>query len=493
MTADSSSFERMSQNLPDEILSGVLEKLTEITRAANNGDFVFRGEPKHYDEISSGLYREYKERLGPFGLQGFDLRHVQDEIIEEAASYARGLEPHDLLSQLQHYGHLTNLIDFTSDYLIALYFACASEVQEDGRIILLESANAPLYRMHTPENRIKAQKSVFVNPKAGTISPDLTISIPSDLKLGILEFLMRNHDISARTIYDDIHGFIRNASIHRSAYAEFHIGRLYFLQGNPQEALKHFDRSVALNGAQKSTYANRGSVLLFLERIEEAISDFTRAIELDPTDPHIFLRRGLARETIGQPGLAEKDFSEAIRLDEKLVDAYEQRALTRVLLQDLEGAIEDLNIVLGLGPQRGTAFNSRGLAYWMIGEDQAAEADFNKAIELDRNYATPYVNRANFKLELGRFQEAIEDYDTYMLLDGDNLANVLFKEAIAYLALGNFAEARKSFQRSLEIEPDVACEVFETEERVSEFLQNVNLTNQIPDDLLEMLKPKRLI
>ena len=30
----------------------------------------------------------------------------------------------EILTELQHYGGKTNLIDFTTDYLIALFFAC---------------------------------------------------------------------------------------------------------------------------------------------------------------------------------------------------------------------------------------------------------------------------------------------------------------------------------------------------------------------------------
>ena len=93
------------------MLTVVLDKLGEIARAASAGSFVFRGEPKYYPEISSSLYREYKTLLEPFGVDGFDIRHVQEEIIGEAARYAGGLTPLDLLSQLQHYGHPTNLID----------------------------------------------------------------------------------------------------------------------------------------------------------------------------------------------------------------------------------------------------------------------------------------------------------------------------------------------------------------------------------------------
>ena len=42
------------------------------------------------------------------------------------------------LTELQHYGGHTNLIDFTTDNHIALFFACDGSPDKDGRIILLE-------------------------------------------------------------------------------------------------------------------------------------------------------------------------------------------------------------------------------------------------------------------------------------------------------------------------------------------------------------------
>ena len=160
------------------MLAAVLEKLGEIARASNAGSFVFRGEPMFYKEISSSLYRHYKGKLGQFSIKGFDIREVQEEILEDAARYAGDIAPADLLSQLQHYGYPTNKIDFTTNYLIALFFACDGEPNYDGRIILLNTEATNVLRLKSPVNRIKAQKSVFVNPPTGLITTHNTITIP---------------------------------------------------------------------------------------------------------------------------------------------------------------------------------------------------------------------------------------------------------------------------------------------------------------------------
>ena len=111
-------------------------------------------------------------------------------MLNAAKKFAGQMDEDDLLAQLQHYGSVTNLIDFTRDYLIALFFACDSEPETDGRVILLRRTSYPQLRPSTPENRVIAQKSVFVRPASGFIEPDKTVSVPHILKGPILSMLI---------------------------------------------------------------------------------------------------------------------------------------------------------------------------------------------------------------------------------------------------------------------------------------------------------------
>ena len=300
------------------------------------------------------------------------------------------------------------------------------------------------------------------------------------------------HDISTRTIYDDIHGFIKNARVHRSAYAEFHIAGIYVSHGNLSEALKHYNNSITLNSGQKPSYGNRGIILLRLERFDEAIRDFTQAITLDPQDAGAHLLRGVAYFEIGSPELAEKDYSEAIRLDEELEDAYGGRALARAQLQNFEGVIGDMSSVINLDPKRSSAYSGRGMALWAVGNIQSALHDLDTAIELDSAYATAYGNRAQVHFDLGQYQAVIEDYGTYIRLDGGDVPNAHFRRGVAHVALENFAEARADLGTSLELEPGVAKRMFEAKDHVADFIHDLGLKKEIPADVLEMLRPKEL-
>ena len=209
-------------------LSKVMEKICEIANETADGDYIFRGEtelheaPPHYGRVSSNLCREY---LNDIEKEDFEIEFVQKEILDEAKKYSNK-ENFEILAELQHYGSKTNLIDFTTDYLIALFFACDGSSSADGRVILQKrnSVESYLFRPTEPRNRVMAQKSIFVRPSKGYINPDKVVTIEASPKEPILEYLRNAHSISTETIYNDLHGFIKNRDIHESAYSEFHRG-----------------------------------------------------------------------------------------------------------------------------------------------------------------------------------------------------------------------------------------------------------------------------
>ena len=156
------------QSEPDNNLNAVFEKIQEIAAKSVDGDYIYRGEPKCYEtppycgKISSSLWREYclDEKL-------FDIEIIQEQMLDAAKSYIHKKEDFEILTELQHYGGKTNLIDFTPDYLIALFFACDGHPDKDGRVILLQQTEAIkdwIKEPQDPRHRVIAQKSVFVRP-----------------------------------------------------------------------------------------------------------------------------------------------------------------------------------------------------------------------------------------------------------------------------------------------------------------------------------------
>ncbi|MDE0684571.1 MAG: hypothetical protein OXI63_16760, partial [Candidatus Poribacteria bacterium] len=106
-----------NQNEPSTV-DGILRKIEE---KADTGEYLYRGEPEHYQEdpyygkVSSNLYRVFLED-DEFDVEAehFDIEVIQAEILEMAKLFTRKtVNELKRLAEIQHYGGKTNLIDFT--------------------------------------------------------------------------------------------------------------------------------------------------------------------------------------------------------------------------------------------------------------------------------------------------------------------------------------------------------------------------------------------
>ena len=350
--------------MDEDIQHRIREKISEIEGKSANGDYIYRGEPEtheghpYYGKVSSSLWREYGLEI-----EAFNIEAVQTEMLSGAKKHI-GDQPQDfradrtvsnfeILTEIQHYGGKTNLIDFTTDYFIALFFACDGHHDKKGRVILQKTEDIQNMIEHprNPRHRVIAQKSVFVRPPKGFIEPneDVIVTIPGDLKQWILQHLRKYHDISTETIYNDLYGFIRHQGIHGGAYTEFFRGFASLERGNE-----------AITPKEKQKW------------YEAAVKHYTRSIQLDPNHATTYHNCSIAQNNLG----------------------------------DHNSAIDNCNRAIAIKPDYAEAYNIRGVAYMRQGNYDCAIEDFNRAIELKPNFAEAYYNRAVAQRELERLNES---------------------------------------------------------------------------------------
>ena len=297
----------------------VQDIINEIEQKSKGGSYIYRGESKLHKEhpyngkVSSNLWREYCIEE-----EEFDIEIVQRSMLNAARKHVghqyqdsqsdpaelSDLAKHvsdittnfEILTELQHYGGKTNLIDFTTDYFIAIFFACDSPTNEDGRVILLQKTNEIeniIMRPQNPPHRVIAQKSVFIRPPKGFIEPseEQIVVIPKHLKQLLLKHLRDYHGIFTEVIYNDIHGYIRNQNIHGDTYTHFYKGYVCGNRGDEaatpekkqqeyEEAIKHYTEAIELKPDLAVAYSNRGEIWLHLQEWEKAKSDFITAKDM---------------------------------------------------------------------------------------------------------------------------------------------------------------------------------------------------------------------
>ena len=350
------------------------QKLKEISDACEEEKYIFRGEKEHYEKISSRLYRRYGglfedvENLPSSDVKLPVLLEMEKHIVSEAKNhFSPSISNIEVLTDLQHYGGETALIDFTRNIYIALFFACHGSHNKDGRIILFDKSKTKEekdvnyssikndYEIIAPTGkypRVVFQSSIFVHSAKGYIEPrkDEIIEIPKELKKEFLNYLRKHFHIEKETVYNDIHGFIQSQREITEAEEKFLSGLKHQLKEEMEEAIKDYDKALELDLQNDGIYDLRGTAKFGLGKYEEAIKDHDKALELNPQEGATYYFRGIAKSGLGKHEEAIKDYDKALELGLNNDRTYHLRGVAKSGLGKHEEAIKDYDKALELNP-----------------------------------------------------------------------------------------------------------------------------------------------
>jgi hypothetical protein len=122
-----------------------------VNQDFERGQFIFRGQINDEWELIPKLLRDNNVDAD------FDEFVLCSILLSgEKSPYLNTYDPIDLLMNLQHFGIPTRLLDWTSDLLIALFFACYDEKEEfghkDGNLYAIERYRFTPYKINSSEN-----------------------------------------------------------------------------------------------------------------------------------------------------------------------------------------------------------------------------------------------------------------------------------------------------------------------------------------------------
>ena len=479
---------------PQSKQNRIYEIIHQINKKSEDGDYIFRGEPECYEKVSSTLYRQLeKARVES---PGDMVENVQSSELEEASKFTKKTDEFEILSELQHFGGKTNLIDFTTGPYIALFFACygPDSLEKDGRVILQDKNGAAKDWIREPRNsdsdsRVGAQKSIFVRPPKGVVVPDKEIIIPKDLKQPILTFLARQEPpISPESVYHDLHGFISSQEIRWKTYAIFGSGGDWQRKGdeaeNPDEKRECYQKAddcftevIKRQPDNFGAYHNRGNARVQKGEVDKAIDDYTEALRLNRVPTVAYNGRGLAYIAKGEIDTAIADFTTAIELDPDFAIAYSNRGGAHREKGAFDDAIADFTTAIKLDPNRAETYSNRGAAYRDNGEVDTAIADFTKAIELDPAFTVAYYGRGSAYDDKYNIEKAIADYNKAIELNPD-YAEAYSDLGVAYWKKGEVDTAIANYTKAIELNPNYAAAY---NNRGAAYMQNGEVDTAIND------------
>ena len=139
----------MNKPTAKSLIAGYLEQLAErIGDGRISEAYAFRGQADAAWKVESAAFRRLEESGGGTPDKKQIITYLQRDILEPARMNGYGsqngqrLSDLELLAELQHHGAATCLIDFTREFLIAMWFACQihkdeSDKETDGKIFIV--------------------------------------------------------------------------------------------------------------------------------------------------------------------------------------------------------------------------------------------------------------------------------------------------------------------------------------------------------------------
>lgn len=466
--------------------NAVLEKLNEIREIVESqpvGTYIYRGESEHYKDVSSNLYRFCCDENLPIRYL-FGVKSLLENSLRKFKRFIDEEEESEFADMIQHYGGLTNRIDFTNDYLIALFFACHGSSDKNGRIIVLEQdkVNFPgvkgyceIRPLQASNNRVIAQKSIFVIPSEGFIDIDQDgiseVKIPKTLKRDILRFLHKHHGISIETIYGDFSGVIRLQRVYLATTSYYLQGNDWILNNQYDLAIKKFDEAIKLDSHYAAAYQGLGVAYAYKGEDELAIRNFSEAIEMSPYNAKSYLSRGNVYAKIGDYKQAIANFEKAHQVqiprdDIVLPQIYLSLGNAHAKSENYDEAIKIFEHAIRILPDfqdpsgwrpstddiyniASALYNSRGNVYAKTGEDNQAIADFNKAIESEKHNYLPYLNLSKIYMKMNKHERSIKCYDKLIAtMAKSNFAPYLCR-GHSYVKISEYEEAIADFNEAI--------------------------------------------
>lgn len=357
-----------------------------LRKIESYGDAVYRGQANAEWRVDCSAAR----RLAP-GSEGEALGRVTYSLAAYTEILLGGAQRHvgkcpelppgsselEILAQLQHQGAATGLIDFTTEALVALWFACNEHLEEDGAVYILPRSEVQVVakseaRIHgvltyfgtgaredglylwSPQGlpgRPASQESVFVFGAPFLWPKQLwKVVVPQASKPALLEELHAKHGLADDTLFPDLAGYGHANSVSKP-FGVDRIARLWE------------ERAAAIPGdrprSKARAYVGWGVAYGEAGDLDQAIERFTEAISLDPSAIDAHVNRALANSRSGNFDDAIADFDIAI---EKVERAGDSREDGRRLLARL--------------------YWGRGSACKQSDREDQAYADWNKAVEL---------------------------------------------------------------------------------------------------------------
>ena len=238
---------------------------------------------------------------------------------------------------------------------------------------------------------------------------------------------------------------------------------LYLLRGNIFRRLGKVEEGLAEAAAISAAmpddaYAQVSAAALYdaFGNRDEAMRAFDRALAIKP-DAYIYLNRADHRPKEDEAG-RRQDIEAAMRLEPDSVDALATMARLQTDIGDHAGAVATYSKALAKEPSDAGLLSARGIAYARSGNGKLAEKDFAAAAKSADPVALNNLCWAKGTAGIA-LESALADCNAALTKEPE-VAGFIDSRALVYLRLGRIDEAIADYDRALAKAPTMTSSLF---------------------------------
>jgi tetratricopeptide (TPR) repeat protein len=223
--------------------------------------------------------------------------------------------------------------------------------------------------------------------------------------------------------------------------------------GNFADALASCDAAILHEPRFAEAYANRGDVLVSLQRPDEALGAYDRALELSPNLVPAWINRGSLLHELGRHRDAIESYDRAIAIAPEAAVAWLNRSKALHAVRQWDDALASCERALALAPGFPPALLARGIILRDRGDLADALSAFDRAIAAQPAWPDAHLERASVLQKQGNSIAALSACEQALAIAPKTYAAHQLHAALLY-EVGKLETALASIERALAIKPD---------------------------------------
>jgi tetratricopeptide (TPR) repeat protein len=285
--------------------------------------------------------------------------------------------------------------------------------------------------------------------------------------------------------------FVRRNYLAAVTQRELELGDELRRGGLPLEAVKHYDRALAIDKGLAHAWTRKelalraagadldaqqalrevlrlqpdsegalnemGVILRRQGKLKEALGYFNKSLDKNPSFVAAWNNKGNTLQNLHQVREAIKCYDRALELNSAFEAALVNKGRALASIGKFRPALDALDKALALRPGAEALWNEKGLVYMKMARYEDALAHFEKALKLNARFEAAWNNKGNALMKLGRAQEALSCYNRALQLNVEYYA-AWYNEGSALIDSGDIQGALRCLDEALKLNPasDVA-------------------------------------